>query len=354
MKIKISDVAKAAGVSAATVSKVFNPQGSDNIKISDKTKQHVLAVAEKLNYMPNYGAKLLRSGKSYTIGFATENDRSFDCFVSEYTREIINGVGAAAYKDNYNVLLINGKDYLEYCENSRMDGLVIVGYYRDRDSQEKERLAGYKAMSDKNFPFVLINGIYEDKDYSAVSVDNESGMKQILEMIVRRGYRKIGFLGELGDNLQRHHIQREKFLREGLAQLGLPVNESYFIHGPSTERKAVPPSGNYSHIYGFLGMKEVHEKGMDIDCLVCGGDEIAMGALKYANEHKISVPGQIAVTGFDDIPQSEFLNPSITTVKQPLRDMGAMAFEIIMEKIRHGGGSVKRKVSPVLMERQSA
>jgi len=124
----IKDVARLAGVSVATVSKVFNPSRTTNIRMSESTRRRVLEAAEQLDYTPNYGATLLRGQSSHTIGFSLSLPAEVGAmYMSDYPREILNGLGQAAEAGGYQILLIHGGDYRNYMDIERIDALVILG-----------------------------------------------------------------------------------------------------------------------------------------------------------------------------------------------------------------------------------
>ncbi len=349
-------MAKAAKVSPATVSKVFNPQGSKSIKISEETRQRVLEAAKLLDYTPSYGAKLLRSGKAQTIGFVVENDDKTEGFLGEYTVELLNGIRDEAAKKGYNILLINNYDYLMLFESGRIDALAIVGYNRDSNPNEARLLAAYDAMLKGGRPFATINGNYEDKGFPGVSIDNKMGIGQAVDLIVRKGYRRVGFLGDLGENIQSHHAVRLAHLKMLLAKNGLPVDPAYFLCGAaSVEGGPFPRVGRYNHFDGYEGLRQLHAKGLGIDCLVCGTDSIAFGAMKYCLDNGISIPGRLALVGFDDVPSAELTNPPLTTVVQPLREMGRKTFAMLLDGIENSCVALRREtVRTRLAERASA
>ena len=354
-KITISDVASAAGVSIGTVSKVFNPNVSNTIKISEKTRVSVLETTKNLGYTPSYGARLIRSGRSFTVGFAIESERNVDPFLSSYTMEILNGIGMEAIKKGYQVLVSTGYDYPALFKTGRIDGIAIIGYCRETCGLEDELCSAYDFMESEACPFVLINGVRAKKQMPSISIDNRAGVEQIVSLILRKGYRKVGFLGELGGNRQVHHIERETILRALLKANGYEVDDRRFIHGVTDERGDIPREGKYSHTDGISGMRILHQRGLDIDCLVCGNDAIAMGALKYCKDQGIAVPERMSLIGFDDSLESEFLVPALTTVSQPMRKMGGMAFDILMDAINKPGGNVRSELlKPTLIERASA
>ena len=127
VKCGIRNVAQLAGVSIGTVSKILNSESAANIRVSDETRQKVLKAAEKLDYRPSYGAKLLRGESTRTIGFATSLPKDHNVsYLSTYTFRLLNGIGPAASKNGYQVLLLNGVDYRYFMNIKRMDALIMA------------------------------------------------------------------------------------------------------------------------------------------------------------------------------------------------------------------------------------
>jgi len=355
MHIGIKDVAQAAQVSIGTVSKIFNPDPSGSIKISAETRTRVLAAAQRLNYTPNYGAKLLRGQSTKTIGFTAALPEEHICsWLSDYSSRILNGLGEEAQRHGYQLLIINGRDYQYYMDINRIDGLVMLGYSLDNNPRQAEMHDIFRRFAEKKYPYIVLNNSYRGLDLPQINIDNVRGMELIAEHIVSRGYRRIGFIGEITPNPQRHHTDRAESLKTLLRQYGLPVDESLFLNGVIPGLDAVPRSGNYSHRDGYCGLEFLTRNRRPVDCLVCGNDTIALGVMKYAHEHRIAIPGELAVIGFDDMVNAEYFTPSITTVRQPLEDFGRMALQYLLRKMAEPDYFEQKLITPELMVRESA
>ena len=355
MKVGIRDVANAAGVSIGTVSKVFNTGSELNIRISDATRDRVLAAARQLNYTPNYGAKLLRGQSSKTIGFTLAlPEEHYRSYLSDYTSRILNGLGEEAGRHGYQLLIVNDADYQYYMDINRIDGLVMIAYSLDRNPREAEMYRIFERLNEKKYPYIVINNSYNDIPVPSINIDNRDGIDQIMALIRRKNYRNVGFIGELTPNPQRHHRDRSDYLGELLREAGLPVNPAMFLNGSGNGVPDVPREPGYSHQDGWIGVKHLYEHGLRPDCLVCGNDNIVLGALKYARETGLRIPRDLAIIGFDDIPNAAYFSPALTTVRQPLEEFGQMAFRYLQRKLNDPNYFQSFITKPVLIERESA
>lgn len=199
VKCGIRSVAQLAGVSIGTVSKILNPGSAANIRVSEETRDKVLAAAEKLDYRPSYGAKLLRGESTRTIGFATSLPKDHNiAYLSSYTFRLLNGIGQAASLNGYQVLLLNGVDYSYFLNIKRVDALIMVSFPLC-SNPERERMRGmFEEFARRNYPYVVINGepaAPGEPVIPSIGVDNESGMRQIAELIRRKGTNRSGSPG---------------------------------------------------------------------------------------------------------------------------------------------------------------
>lgn len=354
-RITIKDVALAAKVSVGTVSKVFNPDCSSHVKILDSTKERVMQVANKMNYAPNYGATLLRNKSSKTIGFAISLPEEHNSsFLSDYSQRILDGLGVEAGKSGYDILMLWGMDYSRYMDIRRIDGLVIIGYRLNDNPSKEKMLAMFNNFTRQNYPYVIINNVYPELNAVQINVDNASGMDAVIELIQEKGYKSIGFIGEITSNPQAHHTFRCNYLKDKLPGIGLKVNEHIFINGLTPDLQEVPREGKFSHHDGFQGLQYIIDNKLDIDCLVCGNDSMALGALKCAKKNGLKVPEDIAIIGHDNINNADYFSPSLTTIEQPLEEFGKLAMQSILKKMEDLNYIEKFTIKPKLIKRESA
>lgn len=355
----IKKVAEYAGVSIGTVSKVLNPGTSaNNIRFSNETREKVLQAARMLNYQPSYGAKLLRGEKTQTIGFAVSlpGDHNFS-FLSDYTFRLLNGIGQKAKERNYQVLLLNGVDYRHFLDVRRLDALILTGFAPERNPYAAEQRTLYSHFNERNYPFAVMHGHEADDGETPVArfgTDNRSGMRQIAELLARRGIEEAGFIGELTSNPQFDHLERLALLRGELAARGIRLREESVIVRSGGDVPDRPRMGNYSEPDGMEALDILLARKALPRAVVCGNDNIAMGVLKRAHDLGLKVPEELGIIGCDDAPWSKFLHPGLTTLHQPLEKLGAAAVEFVLEKRLHPEMENRSmQMEPVLVERES-
>lgn len=242
-----------------------------------------LAAADRLGYRPSYGAKLLRGESTRTIGFAvTLPGDHTDTYLSNYTFRLLNGIGREASRRHYQVLLIQGEDYRYYMDVKRIDALVLIGFPLDSNPLADQMRGLFEHFNARNYPYVVINNQLPGVTAAGIGVDNRSGMRQVAELIRRKGYESAGFVGELTPNPQRHHIERVRCLREFLAGSGCTFDDARILNGCGNGVPEVPRVGRYSHADGQAGLRYLLDNKLLPRCIVCGNDDIATGLLKAA------------------------------------------------------------------------
>ncbi len=354
----IRSVAELAGVSIGTVSKILNPSSSANIRVSAETREKVLAAVEKLDYRPSYGAKLLRGESTRTIGFAISMPKDHNvAYLSSYTFRLLNGIGHEASMKGYQVLLLNGVDYRCFMNIKRVDALIMINFALSSNPEQEQMREMFELFNERHYPYVVINrepGEEKMPKIPLIRVDNASGMRQVADFIVRKGYSTVGFVGELTSNPQQHHLDRCRFLAEYLAGTPCRLLPGAVLNGSGGGIPDVPRVGRYSHDEGRVALRYLMEKKCVPRCLVCGDDDIAMGVLKAAIEAGIRVPEELAVIGFDDDQNTDYLNPALTTVHQPLEEFGRLAVDYVLAKMEEPEKLIELVIEPKLIERESA
>ncbi|MBS1371451.1 MAG: LacI family DNA-binding transcriptional regulator [Lentisphaeria bacterium] len=353
-RVGIRQVAKAAGVSISTVSKAFNPNSGAGMYVSDLTLERVRRVARELNYTPNYGATLLRGQSPRTIGFSISLPEEVSAsYLSDYPVRLLNGLGPRAREQGYQLLLINGQEYSRYLDIRRIDALVMASFQFVDNPREQEMRELFRRFNENGYPYVVINSTSDGFALPSIGCDNRAGMKLVAELLLRRGFGSVGFLGELTPNPQKHHLDRQRYLEEFLRIRPGLFRPEAALNGSGNGIPEVPRSVMYNCADGRAGIRFLHANGRLPRCIVCGNDDIAMGALSACCELRIRVPGELAVIGFDGDPRGAFSCPPLTTVVQPLEAFGSMAFDYLQRKIEEPAYADALLVPPVLVERGS-
>jgi LacI family transcriptional regulator len=304
----MSDVAREAGVSLMTVSRVLNEKG----EVSAETRQRVLAVMARLDYRPSGVARSLATQRTSTIGLVVPDN------ANPFFSEVARGVEHAAYAHGYNVFLCNTDEDLDReravlhsLEEKRVDGLVLCSS-RLEDDELRSMIARHPAM-------VLVNRRLEGEGVSAVLVDDELGGRLATEHLLRTGRRRIGFL--TGPTASRSGRQRVNGYLAAFAAAGVP-------YGSAWVRPCAPTVEG-----GRQASRELLAAHPGLTALLCYNDLVAVGALQACAELHCAVPGQLAIVGFDDIPLAALVTPPLTTCRAPRYELGCEAMRLLLDHI---------------------
>jgi LacI family transcriptional regulator len=323
MSAKLRDVAQKAGVSVATASRVLSGKAAG---VRPDRREAVLAAARALQYVPNAHAQALaRSGTTH-IG-AILHDVS-----DPYFSEIVRGLQRAAVDAGQLVTVCNSyRDperelaYVGLLRSERIGALILTGSGLDDRSYSERLAAQINAFASTGGRPVFIGRHHIVGD--AVLPDNVGGARALARALVTMGHRKFAAIS--GPPLLTTTRDRLDGFRAGLAE-----------HGITLDAAAIAP-GDFSREGGMAGMAHLLDAGIDATCVFALNDAMALGALRTLRDRDIDVPGRISLAGFDDIPATLDTNPTLTTVRIPLAEMGALAVSLALEppsdelRVRH-------------------
>lgn len=305
----IKDVAKKAGVSISTVSRVIN----DSKPVTNEVKQRVLDVIKETGYVPNPLARSLVTKKSQLIGVIVPE------VTDTFAAEVLNGIEEISKMYDYDILLANTyseKDLevknINLLRAKQVEGIVMISWDIDKD------VVGL--LEDSGIPAVYISKTTRDFDIYNVSINNNSAVKDMTNFLLDRGHKKIVLLNttfqtNLADEILTGY-------RDAIVGRGLKVNEGFIKScGPTFDD-------------GYMAVKEMLESKVDVDAIFATSDEVAIGAINACFDLGYKVPEDISVVGFCDIEFSKMCRPKLTTVKQPLYDMGAVAIRMIIKMVK--------------------
>lgn len=309
--ITIKDIAKELSVSVATVSRALS--GDKNIR--RETKEKILEMAERLDYMPNPVALNLKSMRTNTIGvIVPEMDTPF------YAR-IIDGMQNVLYKKGLKVIIAqSGEDFEREKENLRLmerfmvDGIIIGICHKDKNKSEFQRLIT------KGIPLVFYDRIPIGIDVSKVIADDYIKTSFLMEHLIRKGIREIAHI-KAPDYMESSSV-RFRAYKDALEKFKIPYNEELVIESPGMHFED-----------GIRATKNLLEKNIPIKAIFVYTDLVAVGVMHYLRSQNISIPQDIAVAGFSGTILSEMVYPALTTVDLPLIEMGERAAELILQKI---------------------
>lgn len=324
-RVTIRDVAEAAGVSTQTVSRVANGRPD----VASDTREHVQAVIEKLGYQPSKIARSLIQGQSYTLGVV-----SFG--LSLYGPSLLlEGVQEAAVKAGYSLMLkildnavaYDAEKILRDILSYHVDGILWavpeIGQNRDWIQE---------ALHHFSVPIVFLNVQPRPNLVTAV-IDNKHGGRVATQHLIDQGRQHIGII--TGPMEWWEARQRELGWREALAENGRTVDESYITNGDWT-----PSSGERS-------IRLLLEWHPEMDAVFICNDQMALGAMKVARQMGRQIPRDLAVVGYDDIPESPYFSPALSTVHQDVVEMGCQGVKQLLALIDNDDAGT---ASPVILQ----
>lgn len=307
MATSIKDVAKEAGVSIATVSRVLN----DIDVVNEDTKKKVLDAIKKLGYRPNIVARSLKTQRTKTIGILIPD------ISSQLYPEIVRGAEDVSNIYDYNVILCNSdfdvekeKDYLRVLKEKMVDGVIYIS-----SSLNDEILDLINELALKT---VLVETKDKDGTLPSVTIDNVDAGYSGTKFLIEKGIKNPAFIGVKDDKLNawgERYLGYEKAVKEA----GLSVDQDlvYF--------KNLKVSSGNDGVDRFL------ETGKKFDAVVCASDEIAIGAINRLREAGLKVPEDVSVIGFNNNYVASIFYPKITTISQPSYDMGSVAMRMLIK-----------------------
>ena len=304
----IKDVAREAGVSVATVSRVFNDSG----RVNDETRHRVRLVAERLRFWPNGVARSLITNRTHAIGVLLPD------LHGEFFSEVIRGIDLAARREGLHVLVSSShSDTHELVSalramRGRIDGLLIM-------APETESIPAIRANA-WGCPVVLLGPGGETSDFDTVSLANFDGAYALVRHLLRLGHRRIATI--TGPPNNRDAQQRLEGYRAALHEAGVVPARTLEVRGDFTE-----PSG-------YQGTRTVLTLSPRPTALFVGNDVMAVGALGALREAGVRVPRDMAVAGFDDIALSRHLLPALTTVRVDAYQLGERALQRLLRRDR--------------------
>ncbi|MGD2048499.1 MAG: LacI family DNA-binding transcriptional regulator, partial [Chloroflexota bacterium] len=317
----IRDVARSAGVSIATVSRVLN----DSPAVRSATREKVLAAMEELDYVPNLTARRLSLGRTLTIGIALPF-----LTLPSFT-ERLRGVQFALADSEYDLALFSAEvpQKIESCLNnllgqSRVDGAIIVSIQLNGDQIER--------LQQRKIPVVLIDA--QHPNMNMVYIDDVAGGRMATQHLIDLGHRRIGFLSDYLENpfdfvSMRH---RYKGYRQALEEADIEFNPNYQQEGA-------------------LGGREAYQKAVHLltlperpTAIFAASDTHAIGVLKAAQDLSIKIPEELSVIGYDDIRDAEYLN--LTTIRQHLFEIGVEGANMLLNTLRTPNGLPRKLQLP--------
>jgi DNA-binding LacI/PurR family transcriptional regulator len=331
-RLQMADIARMAGVSVSTVSRALN--GSS--LVNDETRERIGQLARSLNYSINLGAQNLRRQKNQTVAVVVPYDAQSRQHISDpFFLSIIGSIADALTDRGYDMLLSRvDSERLDTAgqlfDSGKAVGIVIIGQWRHHDQLNE--------MAARRVPVVVWGGQLPQQLYCTVGGDNVDGGAQATSHLLRAGRRHIVFLGDA--QLPEVWLRRQGYLQahkdfkiSAVAQLELPVP---FEVGAAR-----------------LAMDELCASGADFDGVVACSDLLALQAIQSLRAHGRSVPGDVSVVGYDDMPLAAYCDPPLSTIHQPVLEAGAALVEALL-LLLEGERASPRTLPVALVLRASA
>lgn len=317
-KVTIMDIARLAGVSKATVSMVLNDKDEN---ISPETREKIKSIAKELNYIPNSIARSLSTRKSKTIGIILPD------IINPFFSEMARAIEDAANGYGYNVIFCNSDNevkkeekYIKLLISKLVDGVIFMAGGKSTESIE--------ILNHNNIPYVLVDRYIEGyKDCHGVFCSNKNGVIKGVEYLYSIGKRRIAFIK--GPDELYISGRRLKGYREAMIERNI-YDESLIFQGDFTIKG------------GMKATEELIKSGKEFDAVMYSNDVMAFGGIKVLYRNGIRVPEDISIMGFDNIQISEFIEPELTTIAQPIYDMGREACGLLVNVIE--GNKIDNKM----------
>lgn len=308
--ITMLDVAKCAGVSKSTVSRVLN--GKDVVR--EEIKELVYKAIEKTGYRPNLLAQQMATQKTSMIGLVITNE----VYDGPYFSTLVNNAAKYCEKYDHRLIFADGKQTAEE-EVSAIDFLVgmkcagIMVYTKYLTVRELDKI-----VKSCPVPVVALNQKLKTNAENSIFIDHYRGGLKMMDFLYSMGHRRIAYIS--GKKKSRSNSGRQKAYREKMAEYGQIVTDDMIVHG------------TWSMQSGYDATIDLIRNKVHFTAILAGNDDMAFGAIKALKEVGKSVPEDISVTGFDNSKISDFFSPALTTLEVPLEEMFKRAVELILNE----------------------
>lgn len=316
----IRDVAKLAGVSVTTASYALNDTG----RIGEATRKRVLEAAEALNFHPNAFARHLKKRKTQTIGVFISR------FGGAFYDEILEGIHSVILDTDYELLV---------CPESRSTRRILLHRQVDGAIVFDTKITNERILklASERFPIVVMDRSLQNEFILPLLLDNPQGVREAFSHLYDQGFRKMAFVAGADDSFD--NAERMATFMSEAQQRGLPVS--------------VYP-GNFTEVSGYDAAKTVLQSDDLPDAVLCANDQMAIGFLRAMREHGLNAPTDIAVVGFDDIPLTRYMQPTLSTVGTPRFEWGTTAIRQLIDFLEDETPFQERRIPTRFMPRDSS
>lgn len=304
----IYEVAKLASVSLATVSRVINK----NAQVSDKTREKVLEAMLKLDYRPNSLAQSLASNRTNCVGILVSE------LYGPFFGQMMAGIEAELRAAGKYVIFTTGhseldkeKEAIDFLISRNCDALIV-----HVEAVTDEYLTH---LNQGKFPVYMVGRLVEGLEDKCISLQNESGGYLATKMVIEQGHTDIAYIA--GPQFKPDAKARVAGHKRALAEHNIAFNDALYYEG------------NFKETGGSEGLQQLLAKDASFSALICSNDEMASGAITYARERGIALPQELSIIGFDNIDFSQHIYPKLTTIDNPIHEMGSMAAKLVLRDV---------------------
>lgn len=329
MSVTIKDVARIAGVSISTVSRVIN----NSKPVSPEIRKKVLDVIEEIGYKPNEIARTLVTKKSFLIGVIVTD------IGNSYIADMVRGIEEVGKMYNYDILLCSTYGdksaelkYMQLLNRKQVEGIILVSDVLN--SEIKEQIDKY------DIPFVFLSRYSHQDDYATVTIDYIDASYEMTKYLISLGHKNILYLGVKEEVNSLENMKIQGFEKATIDTEDINSN-IYFVNGYKIED-------------GYEAAKEIFKDYNDFTAIYCSNDELAIGVMNYCYDNKIRIPDDISVVGFGDISIVSNLRPRLTTIKIPFYDIGAVAIRRIVKELKNEPLEEKRTILPFHLQKRDS
>jgi len=330
----IVDIARALNISKSTVSRALH----EHSDINAQTREAVLKMARELDYQPNQLAQGLVNSKTNTVGIIVPE------FLTYFFPTVIIGAQEVAAAAGYNVIICQSQESFKtevananVLLSSRVDGVLISM------TRETKKFEHFKTFDRYGIPVVFFNRVCEEINTSKVLVNDYEGAFKAVEHLIVSGYKNIAHIG--GPSVLRITYNRLNGYMDALKKYKLPIKKDMIVYSDLSPKAALQ-----------CAEKLLSRKNRP-DAVFCVNDPTAIQLMLYAKKKGIKIPDELGVVGFSNDPMAAVIEPSLTTVEQPVADMGRAAMRILLDAIKKGVNDfvpVRQSLQTSLIVRQSS
>lgn len=335
-QMTIYDIAKLANVSVATVSRVIN----STAPVKDSTRKKIEALIQQYQFQPNAMARSLLKKETGIIGIIVPD------LTNPFYTEVLAGAEQEALTTGHTFLLTNSvgdyqkeSQYLSIMREKRVDGMIFLGgriNLKIGDEELDQELIQHAST----IPTVLVNGTVKGNALTRVATDEYTGTCMAVQHLIECGHKQIGFLG--GELHMSTTSTKLRAFKKTMREAGLEVREEWIL------------TDSFSIYSGRKQMEKLLQLADKPTAVMCVNDFVAIGAIKTAVDHELTIPDDMSIIGFDDIPLSHHFIPEITTVSQEANELGRTAIQVLQKLMNQEKVKKHTVIDPKLIVRKSS